>query len=427
MSWEYVTLDKLGSVSRGKSKHRPRNDKTLFGGKYPFIQTADVKAAGLYLTEYTETYSDKGLAQSKLWPAGTLCITIAANIADTTILGIDACFPDSIIGFIPFEGVSNVKFVKYAFDILQRDCKKISQGTAQDNLSWEKLSTIKFPAPDIEIQNKIVSILSVYDDLIENNKKQIKLLEEAAQRLYKEWFVDFRFPGYETTEFVDGLPKGWKKLKLSDIECRLESGSRPKGGIDNNLKNGIPSIGAENVIGLGKYNFSSEKLISEEYYNRMNRGKLISKDILIYKDGANIGRTSLFQDGFPHKLASVNEHVFLLHANKDIYQYYLFFTLYQKEYFMKMQKLNKNSAQPGINSNSMLSLDLLLPSIEIIEKFDLKVTPFVKEIFTKAKQNINLTEARDRLLPKLMSGEIEISPFSKGNGYDSSQGDFREV
>ena len=124
MSWDYVTLDKLGSISRGKSKHRPRNDKTLFGGKYPFIQTADVKAAGLYLTEYTETYNDKGLAQSKLWPAGTLCITIAANIADTTILGIDACFPDSVMGFIPYEGVSNVKFVKYAFDILQRDCKK---------------------------------------------------------------------------------------------------------------------------------------------------------------------------------------------------------------------------------------------------------------------------------------------------------------
>ena len=108
MSWDYVTLDKLGSISRGKSKHRPRNDKTLFGGKYPFIQTADVKAAGLYLTEYTETYSDKGLAQSKLWPTGTLCITIAANIADTTILGIDACFPDSVMGFIPYEGVSNV-------------------------------------------------------------------------------------------------------------------------------------------------------------------------------------------------------------------------------------------------------------------------------------------------------------------------------
>ena len=90
MEWELVTLDKLGTVSRGKSKHRPRNDKILFGGKYPFIQTADVKAAELYINEYSNTYSEKGLEQSKLWPAGTLCITIAANIADTAILGVDA-------------------------------------------------------------------------------------------------------------------------------------------------------------------------------------------------------------------------------------------------------------------------------------------------------------------------------------------------
>ena len=214
MSWEYVTLDKLGTVSRGKSKHRPRNDKALFGGKYPFVQTADVKAAGLYLTEYNDTYNERGLEQSKLWKAGTLCITIAANIADTAILGIDACFPDSVMGFIPYEGISDVKFVKYAFDILQRDCQSISQGTAQDNLSWKKLSAIKFPAPPIEIQNKIVEVLSTYDDLIENNQKQIKLLEEAAQRLYKEWFVDLRFPGYEDVAIVDGVPEGWKKYRF---------------------------------------------------------------------------------------------------------------------------------------------------------------------------------------------------------------------
>lgn len=208
MKWEYLTLDKLGSISRGKSKHRPRNDKILFGGKYPFIQTADVKAANLYLTEYKNTYNEKGLEQSKLWKAGTLCITIAANIAETAILGIDACFPDSIMGFVPFKGVSNVKFIKYAFDILKNNCRTISQGTAQDNLSWEKLSRIEFPAPPIEVQNKIVDILSAYDDLIENNQKQIKLLEEAAQRLYKEWFVNLRFPGYENTPIIDGVPKG---------------------------------------------------------------------------------------------------------------------------------------------------------------------------------------------------------------------------
>ena len=228
MSWEYKTLDQLGEVSRGRSKHRPRNDPSLFGGKYPFIQTADVKAANFYITEYDTTYNEKGLAQSRLWNPGTLCITIAANIADTGILAMDACFPDSVMGFLPYEGIADVRFVKYCFDILQQNCKKISQGAAQDNLSWEKLSTILFPAPPIEVQTQIADILSTYDNLIENNKKQIKLLEEAAQRLYKEWFIDLRFPGHETTPIVDGVPEGWSKEELGNIAVLRAGGDRPK-------------------------------------------------------------------------------------------------------------------------------------------------------------------------------------------------------
>lgn len=217
MKWEYKTLDQLGTVSRGKSKHRPRNDPKLFGGKYPFIQTADVKNADYYITKYSDTYNESGLAQSKLWDKGTLCITIAANIADTGVLAFPACFPDSIMGFVPFEGVANTRFIKYCFDRLQRDCKQISQGTAQDNLSWEKLSTIKFCIPEYKEQCRIADILSAYDDLIENNQKQIKLLEEAAQRLYKEWFVNLRFPGHENTKIVDGVPEGWHRGTIGQI------------------------------------------------------------------------------------------------------------------------------------------------------------------------------------------------------------------
>lgn len=138
MKWEKVTLDKLGTISRGKSKHRPRNDPSLFGGEFPFIQTSDIKNATFYITDYTDTYNEKGLSQSKLWEPDTLCITIAANIADTAILGIKACFPDSVMGFISYEGVSDVRFVKYSFDILQSEMKQISQGTAQDNLSFDQ-------------------------------------------------------------------------------------------------------------------------------------------------------------------------------------------------------------------------------------------------------------------------------------------------
>lgn len=380
MSWEYVTLDKLGSIARGKSKHRPRNDKVLFGGKYPFIQTADVKSAGLYLTEYTETYNERGLAQSKLWKTGTLCITIAANIADTAILGIDACFPDSIMGFISYEGIANVKFVKYAFDLLQRDCKKISQGTAQDNLSWKKLSTIKFPAPPIEIQNKIVSILSSYDDLIENNQKQIKLLEEAAQRLYKEWFVDLHFPGYEDTEIVNGIPKGWKKGMLEDIAV---------------FKRGQTITSAQ--IHKGNTPVVAGGLNPAYYHNKANTTAPV---ITVSASGANAGFSRLYTvNVFASDCSYIDN-------NATPYLYFVYCFLQSKK--ATLNSFQKGSAQPHVYPKNINALKLDIPINDILDTYCKFVFPYFKKIQILQKQIETLKEARDRLLPKLMNGEIEV-------------------
>ncbi len=311
----------------------------------------------------------------------------------------------------PDESKCHGKFLYYYFFSPQwrnTIAENTILGATVDRIPIAKFPDFPVSIPSLQTQKRIADILSAYDNLIENNQRQIRLLEEAAQRLYKEWFVDLRFPGYENTPIVDGIPEGWERCLLGDINCSLESGSRPKGGIDASLVDGVPSIGAENVIGLGRYNFSSEKLITKDFFSKMKRGKLRDKDILIYKDGAYIGRTSLFQDGFPHIEAAVNEHVFLLHAVDERFQYYLFFTLYQKEYYQKMQKLNKNAAQPGINSKAMMSLPVLLPTEDIISMFNIFIEPLVRKIFCLAKQNRQLELARDRLLPKLMSGEIEV-------------------
>lgn len=280
--------------------------------------------------------------------------------------------------------------------------------TTRASLRNEDLLSLTVLLPDLKTQHRIAGILSAYDNLIDNNRRQIALLEEAAQRLYREWFVDLRFPGYENTKIVDGVPEGWRRCTVETLDYRLESGSRPKGGIDATLLDGVPSIGAENVIGLGRYNYSSEKLISRSFYENMKRGKLQDRDILIYKDGAYIGRTSLFQDGFPHREAAVNEHVFLLHMSDECLQYYLFFTLYTHEYYLKMQALNANAAQPGINQKSLCALDVLIPTDDAILQFNDFVQPIMKSIFARAKQIRALQQARDRLLPKLMSGEIAV-------------------
>ncbi len=412
MSWEYVTLDKLGNVSRGRSKHRPRNDKMLFGGKYPFVQTADVKAAELYLTEYTETYNERGLEQSKLWKKGTLCITIAANIADTAILGMDACFPDSVMGFIPFDGVSNVKFVKYAFDILQRDCQKISQGTAQDNLSWKKLSTIKFPAPPIEIQDKIVGILSVYDDLIENNKKQIKLLEEAAQRLYKEWFVDLRFPGYEDVVVVDGVPEGWThKTVLECLDMHIGGGWGKETIMGKNTIPGKVIRGTDiNDIKAGNFND-----VPLRYHTENDRKKraLQAYDIVFELSNGNInniGRSLLIDDLI---LQSCGENTIcasfckLFRPIDKLHALMLYWEIQEMQTSGRMMPFKKQGSN-GINNfafEDFLSHELLIPNNEALL---LPIENIMKKSSNIQRQFALLSQAHDRLLPKLMSGELEV-------------------
>jgi type I restriction enzyme S subunit len=190
MSWTPQRLDQLGYLSRGRSRHRPRDAAHLYDGPYPFVQTGDVKHSGLYIAEYQQTYSEAGLEQSKLWPEGTLCITIAANIADTAILAFDACFPDSVIGFIPDPKKSDARFVKYLFDATVKSrVRQFTQGAAQDNLSQEKLLSITFLAPLVDEQTRIADILAAYDELIENNRRRMALLEDAARQLYREWFA----------------------------------------------------------------------------------------------------------------------------------------------------------------------------------------------------------------------------------------------
>lgn len=125
-AWENKKLSEVAEINRGKSKHRPRNAGFLYGGIYPFVQTGDIKEAGLYLTTFSQTYSEAGLKQSKLWEIDTLCITIAANIAETSILKIKACFPDSIIGLIPKASETIVLFVKYQFDKYKLEIQRLS-------------------------------------------------------------------------------------------------------------------------------------------------------------------------------------------------------------------------------------------------------------------------------------------------------------
>jgi type I restriction enzyme S subunit len=155
--WQWSRVPALGVLDRGRSRHRPRNDPSLYGGPYPFIQTGEVKAAKGRLTSFSKSYSETGLAQSRLWPKGTLCITIAANIAETAILGIDACFPDSVVGFTANEALCNPLFVEFFIRTIRADLAAFAPATAQKNINLETLSAIHVPCPPMKEQTEIVA------------------------------------------------------------------------------------------------------------------------------------------------------------------------------------------------------------------------------------------------------------------------------
>lgn len=168
--WNENKLSDLGVFSRGKSKHRPRNDERLFaGGKYPFIQTGDIKDANLYIKNHTQEYGEFGLKQSKLWNKGTLCITIAANIAETAILPYPACFPDSVVGFNAYESQSSEIFMYYVFEYIKASIQNAASGSIQDNINIDYLTTLNFKIPEKNYQDMIVALLGAIDKKIISN------------------------------------------------------------------------------------------------------------------------------------------------------------------------------------------------------------------------------------------------------------------
>lgn len=182
-----ATLPELGEFGRGVSKHRPRNDSKLLGGKYPFIQTGDVAAANLYITEYSNSYSELGLKQSKMWSKGTLCITIAANIAKTAILDFDACFPDSVVGFAVNEKTNNI-FIHYWFSFFQSILEAQAPESAQKNINLKMLSGLKVIVPERSRQDEFAAFVHQVDKLKAAVQKSLDETQMLFDSLMQQYF-----------------------------------------------------------------------------------------------------------------------------------------------------------------------------------------------------------------------------------------------
>ena len=399
--WKPAKLDELGFVGRGKSRHRPRNAAFLYGGRYPFFQTGDIKAADFYLTEYSQTYSEEGLAQSKLWKPGTLCITIAANIAESAILGIEGCFPDSVVGFVADPDKADVRFIKYYMEILKLRMQNVSHGATQDNLSVDKLLSFDFLVPPLPVQQRIAGILSAYDELIENSQWRVKILESMARALYREWFVHFRFPGHENHPRVASplgeIPQGWEVKKLSVVaevnRAQINARSAPEElhYID------ISSVSPGQIDGITTYAFADAP----------GRARRIVQHGDVLWSCVRPNRRSHAQVMHPEPDTIASTGFAVLTATKVPFTF-LYFATTTDDFVAYLTNNATGAAYPAVTASTFEKAELLVPPAPLLKKFGGATIPMAEEIHTLQRQIQNLRRTRDLLLPRLLSGQIDV-------------------
>lgn len=277
----------------------------------------------------------------------------------------------------------------------------VGKGTSRNAITKGMIMEFEVPCPPMEIQKKVISILKPYDDLIENNKKQIKLLEEAAQRLYKEWFVDYRFPGYEDVEFIDGIPEEWKKNR-ADSFFNITIGKTPPRAEKQCFTDGtrgIPWLSISDMGNEGMFIFNTSEGITNEAIIKHNV-KVVPSGTIFVSFKLTVGRVAIATTNM-----CTNEAIAHFYISNSNLQEYTYFYLNNFEY----DRLgNTSSISKAVNSKIIKSMPFIMPSEEVLKAFSLRVNPILRKIKVKQKQRSILIEARDRLLPKLMSGEIEV-------------------
>jgi type I restriction enzyme, S subunit len=428
--WQDKSLNELGNFQRGKSRHRPRNDVSLFvNGKHPLIQTGEIKETNLFITKHSATYNDSGLAQSKLWQKNTLCITIAANIAETALLGYPMCFPDSVVGFNADPSQSSEIFMHYVFTYIRRAIQSSATGSIQDNINIEYLTSLKFKVPPKSNQDQIAGILSTLDAKIDCNNRINSELEAMAKTLYDYWFVQFDFPAANGKPYKSSggkmvynealkmkVPVGWEVVAFASYIASDKTGDWGKETLEDNYKLKVDCIRGADINGL---NGSGRVTAPTRYILEKNSTKILAPfDAVVEISGGSptqsTGRMALI---VPDMLSRFQRP--LICSNfckaiciKDPLTYaYNFHYEWQRAYDNKVLFgwEGKTSGIKNLLFDSFVNKYLVVkPSKEIAQKFFDFANPMQIKKQKLLQENEELAKLRDWLLPLLMNGQVTV-------------------
>ena len=397
MKWEKVKLSEVTEyITDGDHQPAPKSDSGVL-----FVKIKDIQDNRLTFDTalfVPQEYYNR-LPKNRKAEYGDTLYTVVGSYGIPAFVNhnIPFCFERNIALLHPNNRVIP-KYLYYAVNnrIFYGNANNIANGSAQKLIPLSKLAGMEISVPPIERQETIVNILSAYDDLIENNQKQIKLLEEAAQRLYKEWFIDLRFPGHENVKIVDGVPEGWERMVLSEVTSILKRGISPKYS-----DNGKYSVINQKCIRSSIMDISESRRQEKEYVPTLN---LQDSDTVICSTGTGtLGRVGRVYGDYPN--TTFDSHVTLVRA-KENPNYIYHVVKSQQEYLMGMGRGSTN--QQELYRDVIERLVVLCPSQDILLKAERVLNAIHCKIKAVYLQNNLLVESRDRLLPKLMSGEIEV-------------------
>ena len=430
--WKTQKISSLGEFDRGKSKHRPRDAAHLYGGPYPFIQTGDVTNSDGRITNFRQTYSEAGLAQSRLWPAGTLAITIAANIAETALLTFPACFPDSVVGFTADPGKADVRFIEYLFQAMRKQVKSHAYGSAQENINLEVLRKLEFPIPPLPLQTQIADYLSVIDDRITLLRETNATLEAIAQALFKSWFVDFDpvrakmegrapegmdeataalFPDSLDETELGVVPRGWHATTLADLISQ-SGGSIQTGPFGSQLhasdyvENGIPVVMPKD-ISHRRVQPGSIARVPPTDADRLARHKLVPGDVIFSRRG-DVERHALISETERGWLCGTG--CLLVRSGKKWPSpTFLSLLLDAPQSRTWLVQHAVGATMPNLNTGILGSVPVVVPSTALLAAFE----NIVSGLETRRAQNSDtsqtLSTLRDTLLPRLISGQLRVA------------------
>jgi len=395
-----VQVSDLGEIITGNTP--PKVNSEYYGTHTIFVKPTDINVNEKYTYTTEESYSDLAYRKyiKSLIPKGSTCVVTIGSIGKKiTKAHCDLFINQAMNAVVPNKNYDE-DFIFYLLKFNLGKVKTLDSGTAsgRENVSKSAFSKINLSVPSLIVQNKIGKLLSNYDDLIENNNKRIKLLENMAEELYKEWFVRLRFPNYQNTKTEDGIPQGWSFNEISNYVTLTDNrGKTPP--IENEITD-YPLIEV-NALGHRVVNYGViKKFVSQHTVETWFRGSPKKYDTLISTVGS-IAELSMFVI----EKGNIAQNIVALHGEK-ISQFYLYQTLKLKKQNILM--LNIGGTQPSIKVPHLLSIKILIPNEELQIEFDKIINSLVDEIEFLEQKNQTLKETRDLLLPRLLSGKLDI-------------------